>query len=125
MLGERNHIDRNYDTFAAAGLAIEPMGQWGWWAPSGGMYGLSDVTLSTLAPINFLVPQDLAASGMSGTDFTNTWDAQRVGAYGSQHTGGAQFCLGDGSARFINQSIDLTVFRGLGTRHGSEVVGEF
>ena len=29
------------------------MWQWGWWAPSGGNFGLSDVTMSTLAPINY------------------------------------------------------------------------
>ena len=42
LFGERNHIDRNYDTYAAEGFAIEPIGQWGWWAPSGGRFGLSD-----------------------------------------------------------------------------------
>jgi prepilin-type N-terminal cleavage/methylation domain-containing protein len=125
LFGERNHIDRNYDTFATAGMAIEPMGQWGWWAPSGGMYGLADVTLSTLAPINWMVPQDQPTSGMDATTFGNTWDAMRVGAYGSQHTGGAQFCLADGSARFISQSIDFSILQSLGTRGKGEVIGEF
>lgn len=125
LFGERNHIDKNYDTFAAGGLAIEPMGQWGWWAPSGGMYGLSDVTMSTFAPINYEIPSDMTSSGMSAATFTSTWDASRVGSFGSQHVGGAQFCLGDGSTRFISENIDSTVYRALGTRAGGEVVGEY
>jgi prepilin-type N-terminal cleavage/methylation domain-containing protein len=43
-------------------------------------------------------------------------------AFTSAHTGGAQFAMTDGSVRFINDSIDLAVFRALGTRAGGEVV---
>src|SRR5690606_38945524 len=53
FFGERNHRDPNYDTFFAPGWVTEPMWMWGWWAPSGGNFGLSDVTMSTLAPINY------------------------------------------------------------------------
>lgn len=41
------------------------------------------------------------------------------------HVGFAQFLLGDGSVRPISESIDLTVYRALGTRAGGEVIGEF
>jgi prepilin-type N-terminal cleavage/methylation domain-containing protein/prepilin-type processing-associated H-X9-DG protein len=34
--------------------------------------------------------------------------------YASQHTGGANFCLGDGSVRFINENINLALYRSLG-----------
>lgn len=43
----------------------------------------------------------------------------------STHTGGSQFTLGDGSTRFISENIDQTVYNGLGTRSGGEVLGEF
>lgn len=43
----------------------------------------------------------------------------------SLHTGGVNATLGDGSVRFINQNIDLGLWRGLATRSGGEVIGEF
>jgi prepilin-type N-terminal cleavage/methylation domain-containing protein len=44
---------------------------------------------------------------------------------GRYHSGGAQFCLVDASVRFIADSVDLTVYRSLGSRHGGEVVGRY
>ena len=46
-------------------------------------------------------------------------------AFGSYHTGGAFFGLGDGSVKFINGNVDLTLYQGLGSRNGGEVLGEF
>ncbi len=43
----------------------------------------------------------------------------------SEHTGGIQTALCDGSVRFISDSVDLTIWRALGTRAGGEVIGEF
>jgi prepilin-type N-terminal cleavage/methylation domain-containing protein/prepilin-type processing-associated H-X9-DG protein len=41
----------------------------------------------------------------------------------SHHPGGATFLFGDGSVRFLKESIELTTFRALGTRNGREAVG--
>lgn len=43
----------------------------------------------------------------------------------SRHPGGVQVTLGDGSARFISENIDLDTWRALSTTQGSEVIGEF
>ncbi len=43
-------------------------------------------------------------------------------AFGSYHTGGAMMGMGDGSVSFVAENIDLTVYRGLGTRNKGEVV---
>ena len=43
----------------------------------------------------------------------------------SFHTGGAQIALADGSARFISENVDTTVFVNICTRAGGEVTGEF
>jgi prepilin-type N-terminal cleavage/methylation domain-containing protein len=42
-------------------------------------------------------------------------------AFTSAHSGGAQFAMTDGSIHFISNSIDVGLFRALGTRAGGEV----
>lgn len=46
-------------------------------------------------------------------------------AFGSMHPGGANFVLGDGSVRYIGDTINLGAYRSLASRSGSEVVGEY
>jgi len=46
-------------------------------------------------------------------------------AFASYHEGGSQFCLADGSVRFISENIDLKTLGALGSRAGGETVGEF
>jgi prepilin-type N-terminal cleavage/methylation domain-containing protein/prepilin-type processing-associated H-X9-DG protein len=43
----------------------------------------------------------------------------------SRHPGGVNLLLGDGSVRFIRDSIDIYVWRALGSRAGGEVPGDF
>jgi len=45
--------------------------------------------------------------------------------FSSNHTGGSQFVLGDGSVRFISENIDHGLYQSLATIRGGEVVGEF
>jgi hypothetical protein len=46
-------------------------------------------------------------------------------SFGSYHPGGAQFTLSDGSVRFVAQTIDLNTYHALGSRNGSDVLGDF
>ncbi len=43
----------------------------------------------------------------------------------SQHTGGIQTVLCDGSVRFVSDSVDLRTWRSLGSINGGELLGEF
>jgi prepilin-type N-terminal cleavage/methylation domain-containing protein/prepilin-type processing-associated H-X9-DG protein len=46
----------------------------------------------------------------------------RTCGYKSLHTNGANFAMGDGSVRFIAQTIDYVLYNNLGTRAGGEPV---
>ena len=43
----------------------------------------------------------------------------------SDHTGGVQVAFGDGSARFLRQTLDLPTLAALCTRAGGEPVGDY
>ena len=58
-------------------------------------------------------------------DHTPNHPAAHFDDFSSQHTGGAQFCMGDGAVRFISENIDSGVFQGLASISGNEVPGEF
>jgi hypothetical protein len=52
-------------------------------------------------------------------------DSRRLSNFRSDHVGGVQFTLGDGSVRFISENIDHATLDGLATRAGGETIGEF
>ena len=98
---------------------MSPMAGYGFWASAGGQLALTDLTMSSFGPINYKIPAGLGT--VTGSNEENL----RLNAFGSQHTGGAQFALADGSVRFISENVDRNVSRALGTRAGGEVVGDF
>jgi prepilin-type processing-associated H-X9-DG protein len=54
--------------------------------------------------------------GTGGHLLSGAWTAQ------SRHPGGVNVCFGDGSVRFIKQSINLPVWWAIGTKAGGEVI---
>jgi prepilin-type processing-associated H-X9-DG protein len=47
--------------------------------------------------------------------------AHAVSNYRSDHPGGCNFLMADGSVRFFNETIDLTTYRAFSTIAGEEV----
>lgn len=52
----------------------------------------------------------------------STGSAPTMFASRSRHSGGVQVCMGDGSVRFVQESIALNVWRAMSTANGGEVV---
>ncbi len=46
-------------------------------------------------------------------------------ATGSYHAGGAQFCFGDGTVRFLNENMNMPTYQAVSTRSGNEPLGSF
>ncbi len=91
---------------------------WGWAWPESLWY-------ATTAPINFpTCPGDPGyGSNACASNNSSNWNA--IFGFKSQHTGGCQFVLGDGSVRFISQTIDRLTYARLGDKADGGVVGEF
>jgi prepilin-type N-terminal cleavage/methylation domain-containing protein/prepilin-type processing-associated H-X9-DG protein len=75
-------------------------------------------TGTTCVPLN-----NAMVAGQPG--YNNPGDWPNVYSFRSRHTGGANFCLADGSVRSVSQSIDLNTYRALGSWTGGEVVGNY
>jgi prepilin-type N-terminal cleavage/methylation domain-containing protein/prepilin-type processing-associated H-X9-DG protein len=108
MFGERYHRDPLYPQ-------IETLGGWAWSNYQSGQ----DYLFSTRVPINYTVPPGTA------TPVPFAISDLRICAFGSGHAGGgANFCMADGSVRFLRltSNADLVLLQGLSTRAGGETV---
>ncbi len=123
LFGERSHRDPNLDAAAAVvvpppGFFINPMGKIGWWANSGGRLAAGDVTMSAFAPINYRVPANPPTDYAS---FQPIYDL-RVCSFGSEHSGGANFALGDGAVRFVRDSLAPEMLRRFCVRNDGQIL---
>ena len=126
LLGERSHYDPNFDSFAAVGWQ-QTMGEYGYWTGSGGNLSLGDVTLSGYVPINYRLPFSYSGRAAASPPANSRTAFQyyadmRLCAFGSQHCGGANFAMADGSLHFLSDATSLPVLQALSTRAGGEVV---
>jgi prepilin-type N-terminal cleavage/methylation domain-containing protein/prepilin-type processing-associated H-X9-DG protein len=107
LAGERYHKDPAYTNIAT-------LGGWAWANFDAGQ----DYLGSTPVPLNFMLPPGTV------TGAPNFPEDDRVAAFGSGHTNGANFAFCDGSVRFLTMTstADLPTYQALSTRGGGEVV---
>jgi prepilin-type N-terminal cleavage/methylation domain-containing protein len=89
-----------------------------WWAPG--------AQFTAVYPPNSTSP-DIVTQNCNNQPARNLPCVDNGGAWNilaarSRHTGGVQTVMGDGSVRFVPQSLDINVWRALSTSRGGEVV---
>ena len=113
MFGEFHHFDPNFDTFTDAGWTSgSKIVGWSRWYPAGGDTGLANIMGGAFAPINYQIPW---AHGEPGAPTSRSawfiFQDQRLSAFGSAHAAGANFVFGDGSTRFVRETISQEILR--------------
>ena len=103
------------------------------------MHSLADGASNTF----FIGETDFSPRGVPSTEYGGVWAFGFIGyswgtthhpfnkhdhtnlvygAFRSEHPGGANFAMCDGSVRFVSESLDPELYDGLATRDGGEVV---
>lgn len=109
----RDVTDGTSNTFAI-GEALPSTTQWNWW------YNPNATTATCAIPLNQLLrPLPTTNAVPTTADWPNNY------AFASRHVGGGHFAMADGSARFISENIDITLYRNAATIGSGEVTGDF
>jgi prepilin-type processing-associated H-X9-DG protein len=119
LFGERYNTDPNWNAYSSLiGSTNVPFyAVYSFWGTNA---NLDDLDASGFYPLNYQLP---ACSGnCSSTDVE-----VKVNAYGSGHTGGANFAFCDGSVHFLTNAVNSTptLLPALSTRAGGEVLPAF
>ena len=80
--------------------------------------------LNALPDMDGSIVASCFATAVLPPDWINVPSCQKLGQFGfrSNHPGGANFVFGDGSVKFIRDTINLPTYRALGSRAMGEVV---
>ncbi len=77
-------------------------------------FGMNEAFATTNVKMNLKPPVPAVFTGAAIEAY--------IASFGSAHPGGANFLMGDGSVRFIKESIAAAPYAALGTRAGGEVI---
>jgi len=122
LFGERYHRDPEFDRIYPA----YPIAKWGGWAWVYPANSVGDYMLSAAYPprvpnlpvlINYKTPP---TAPVGNSNYIN----DGLCAYGSGHTGGANFAMSDGSVRWFSEGTTDVLLKALSTRNGGEVIQE-
>jgi prepilin-type N-terminal cleavage/methylation domain-containing protein/prepilin-type processing-associated H-X9-DG protein len=94
----------------------DPLWSNAWWG-----FNQGNSHCTTIIPINYYMPKDRndAVCRYHPHNWNVSW------GFKSRHSGGANFVFGDGSVRFLNQSIDMRTYCLLGCRNDGQVPNDF
>jgi prepilin-type N-terminal cleavage/methylation domain-containing protein len=83
-----------------------------WSAP-----GYYNTEINTLAPPNWKYPACMPCAGCGEGDSGGVWPAR------SRHPGGAMHAMGDGSVRFVSNTVNFQAYQAMGSATGGEAIG--
>ena len=89
---------------------------WGWGAESQSLFTTIVPPSSTQYRFN-QCRYGCGGCGVGSSDHSDITNAT------SNHSGGSNFLMGDGSVKFIKSSVAMKTYWGLGTKRGGEVIG--
>lgn len=118
LFGERSHHEPRWPYMGYTSAAQQNIAVFARWYTGGVCTGRQP-----LETINFKLPAWIetnppAPNSVSWADLYY----KRLGSYGSEHPGGGNFVMADGSVRFLSESITLTTLRALSTKAGAEMI---
>jgi len=119
MMGMALTIDQTWQMCTNLDMTMAmPLTSW-----MGATWAIGDMTCTTYNHVS--TPNTRTCAGMSGGMAMPNMSMANMAVQllpSSYHPGGVNLALGDGSVRFIKESIALNVWRALSTRNGGEVV---
>ncbi len=82
-------------------------------------YWFDGTTATCAIPLNYVNP-----AAAIPPDPTDPQYVYYTYIFRSQHPGGGNFCMSDGSARFVSNDIAITIYQALATINGAEIVND-
>src|SRR5262245_42471093 len=93
------------------------------WSGSWAHFNGGAAHVSTIVPINYKSDRRAACDSTNNTVSFQNWNISW--GFKSRHANGVNFVFGDGSVRFINQSISHTTYQLLGGRSDGQAIPNF
>jgi prepilin-type N-terminal cleavage/methylation domain-containing protein/prepilin-type processing-associated H-X9-DG protein len=121
LLGERDNLEPYWALFITTLNWPEWQQHYGY---VGSVWFTNYVYHEAAAEINFRLTEAIAKAAEADVKVFNQYWGVRQRVYGSRHPDGANLAFGDGSVKFVRDSISLITLKALSTRAGDEVIAE-